>query len=168
MHNGHVMDKYESLWNTMPSQDGGVAKLDIFNAGNVTYGVTVAACNKAFEATLNGCNKKGASTQGGTNLALIGRVWYMININPPADQQNNGTYPSRGSKRLLLDPRNIGEKAIRPRTSIHCSDIGVTASYSDIAFNINRFCAQEYVPGSFIKQWYRSPNREIVMAVTWV
>ncbi|KAK5744189.1 hypothetical protein LTR17_002219 [Elasticomyces elasticus] len=94
MHNGHVMNKYESIWNTMSLQDGGHVKLNIFYAGTATYGIVSAACDTEFKAVLNGCNKDGGTTEGGNYLAQIGTVYYMMTVNPPADQQTSGTYPA--------------------------------------------------------------------------
>ncbi|KAK5719241.1 hypothetical protein LTR15_007764 [Elasticomyces elasticus] len=94
MHNGHVMNKYESIWNTMSVQDGGHVKLNIFYAGTATYGIASEACDTEFEAVLTGCNKDGGTTEGGNYLAQIGTVYYMMTVNPPADQQTSGTYPA--------------------------------------------------------------------------
>ncbi|TKA56768.1 hypothetical protein B0A55_12380 [Friedmanniomyces simplex] len=168
---GHVMSQDTSIWNTIPMRYGGVAKFDLVYVGTGTHVIDVNECEDDFEYVIDDCNVGGEGSQGGNFLANQGTVYYLLSINPPTDQQTNGTFPSSSkrsdSKRstslsptkeapasapaTLVDsePGNNNNNTLISRQSgIACETTGGIASYPNLISEIDSFCAMTFTPGS--------------------
>lgn len=117
----------------------GVAKLNIFYSGSSGLVVDTDLCESGFNWILNDCNVNSEGSQGGNYVPPPQTIWYMMQINPSADQQTNGSSLRKRADTSFSTEDVIAVEDIPEVFSFSCYS-GEISNYTDVLADVRDFC----------------------------